>query len=247
MTITNIVGHRGARNLWPENSITGFRNVFDLAIEVVEFDVHLSDAGELLVIHDPTLERTTEGQGQVRALTPAARAELRLKDLEEGIPTLDDVLTVVTSKQGLQLLVEIKVDVDGQLYPGLPARVIEVLESYDCAGRCHLTSFDPATLEECRRLAPQIPRLLTVNNKSMAQIELARALQLADKIGFQMELLETEWDAITAKIPLEQLLVWAPNTREELEKWLGRGLGQIATDRPDLALAVRERLANVAS
>ena len=114
MTITNIVGHRGARNLWPENSITGFRNVFDLAIEVVEFDVHLSDAGELLVIHDPTLERTTEGQGQVRALTPAARAELRLKDLEEGIPTLDDVLTVVTSKQGLQLLVEIKVDVDGE-------------------------------------------------------------------------------------------------------------------------------------
>jgi len=60
MTITNIVGHRGARNLWPENSITGFRNVFDLAIEVVEFDVHLSDAGELLVIHDPTLERTTD-------------------------------------------------------------------------------------------------------------------------------------------------------------------------------------------
>ena len=68
--MTLITGHRGARNLWPENSLQGFRNVLELGVDAVEFDVHVTDAGELLVIHDATLERTTDGHGAVRALTP---------------------------------------------------------------------------------------------------------------------------------------------------------------------------------
>ena len=47
--MTKIVGHRGARNIWPENSLTGFRNVLALNVDAVEFDVHLTDAGELVV------------------------------------------------------------------------------------------------------------------------------------------------------------------------------------------------------
>jgi ABC-type molybdate transport system permease subunit len=60
-----IIGHRGARNLWPENSLDGFRRTRALGIEGVEFDVHIARDGELVVIHDPTLERTTEGTGRV--------------------------------------------------------------------------------------------------------------------------------------------------------------------------------------
>ena len=64
--MTKITGHRGARNLWPENSMTGFRNVLDLGVDAIEFDVHLTDAGELVVIHDATLDRTTDRTGPVR-------------------------------------------------------------------------------------------------------------------------------------------------------------------------------------
>ncbi len=93
--MTFITGHRGGRNLWPENSLEGFRNVLDLGVDAVEFDVHLTDAGELVVIHDATLERTTEGQGPVRGLTPEARSSTRLRDSDETVPTLADVLEVL--------------------------------------------------------------------------------------------------------------------------------------------------------
>ena len=51
-----IIGHRGARNLWPENSLDGFERTRALGIEGVEFDVHIARDGELVVIHDPTLD-----------------------------------------------------------------------------------------------------------------------------------------------------------------------------------------------
>src|SRR5690606_8940203 len=92
LLMTQIIGHRGARNLWPENSLAGFRNVLALDVDAVELDVHLTESGELVVIHDATLDRTAEGTGPVRLLTPEARIRTRLKDSTETIPTLADVL-----------------------------------------------------------------------------------------------------------------------------------------------------------
>ena len=80
-----IIGHRGARNLWPENSLEGFERTRDLGVDAVEFDVHLARDGELVVIHDPSLERTTKGRGRSptgprpslprpRCVMPVARA-----------------------------------------------------------------------------------------------------------------------------------------------------------------------------
>jgi len=116
--MTLITGHRGARNLWPENSPTGFRNVLALDVDAVEFDVHLTDAGELLVIHDATLDRTVEASGPVRALTPEARASHRLKDSQDVIPTLGEVLAILAPAKTKALHVEIKSGPDRNPYPG---------------------------------------------------------------------------------------------------------------------------------
>ena len=115
--MTLITGHRGARNLWPENSLAGFRNVLALDVDAVEFDVHLTDAGELVVIHDATLERTAESEGAVRALTPETRAQIRLKGTDETIPTLADVLAVLAPAADIKLHVEIKSDADRRPIP----------------------------------------------------------------------------------------------------------------------------------
>ncbi len=90
--MTKIIGHRGARNLWPENSLTGFRNALRLGVDAIEFDVHLTDSGELLVIHDAALDRTVHATGPVRRLSPEGRLATRLRDTDESIPTLSDVL-----------------------------------------------------------------------------------------------------------------------------------------------------------
>src|SRR6185295_2509182 len=104
-----IIGHRGARDLWPENSLDGFQRTRALGIEGVEFDVHLARDGELVVIHDLTLERTTERHGG-----------------GAGIPTLDQVLDVFTGSD-IELHIEIKTDASGKLYPGLEKRLVDVI------------------------------------------------------------------------------------------------------------------------
>src|SRR5262249_3493461 len=94
-----IAPHRGGALLWPANSLLAFRSAGGLGADFLEFDVHLSKDGEVIVIHDPTLDRTTTGTGPIRERTLAELKTLRLKDragavTEEPIPTLDDVVVV---------------------------------------------------------------------------------------------------------------------------------------------------------
>ena len=91
--MTRIIGHRGARNLWAENSLGGFRRTAQLGVDAVELDLHLSQDGEIVVIHDPLLERTTNGHGPVSDHSLEALTRLRLRDtIDETIPTLAQVL-----------------------------------------------------------------------------------------------------------------------------------------------------------
>ena len=238
-----IIGHRGARSLWPENSLGGFRKLLDLPVEGVEFDVHLTDAGELLVIHDPTLERTTGGSGRVQALTPADRRALTLTGTDgEVIPTLDEVLEIFAGT-ALELHVELKRDAEARIYPGMAAAVIERIAAHDVGARTVLTSFDVAELESVRALAPQLRTLLSLNHKSAEpdapQAALQRAEQAADLVAIQMAYLDEHWELASRLMPLDRLGAWVPNSEAELGCWLNRGLRQVTTDRPDLAPAAR--------
>jgi len=245
--MTLITGHRGARNLWPENSLQGFRNVLELGVDAVEFDVHLTDAGELVVIHDATLERTTEGQGPVRALTPEARLDVRLKDSDETIPTLSDVLAVLAAADGLPLHVEIKSDETGTPYPGIVEKVAAELAAQGLADRSYLTSFDVSVLEECRRVAPDIARLVSVNAAwAEKQGGLKRFIEqvegLVEIVAIHHELMEAEWDLISGLLPLHRLCVWTLNDEALIGKWLARGIGHLTSDSPDLALDLRGKI-----
>lgn len=246
--MTLIKGHRGARNLWPENSLTGFRNVLELAVDGVEFDVHLTDAGELLVIHDATLERTTDGEGPVRALTPEGRLAVRLKDSDEAIPTLSEVLDVLAAAENLPLHVEIKSDETGTPYPGIVAKVAAELDRRGLAHRSHLTSFDLSVLEECRRQVPDIARLVSVNaawaeRHGGLKTFIEKVEGLVEIVAIHHELLEAEWELVTALLPLERLCVWTLNDEALIAKWLERGIGHLTSDNPDLALGLRTRMA----
>ncbi|MBS0523837.1 MAG: glycerophosphodiester phosphodiesterase, partial [Proteobacteria bacterium] len=161
-----IIGHRGARNLWPENSLDGFERTRALGIEGVEFDVHVTFDGELVVIHDPTLERTTEGIGVVADCTAAELAETPLRDGGgAGVPTLDQVLDVFAGSS-IELHIEIKTDENSRPYPGLEQRLIDVIRTRKLEDMAILTSFRPRTLEIVRGIAPTQRVLASVNRRS---------------------------------------------------------------------------------
>lgn len=143
--MTSICAHRGGALLWPENSLTAFRQALALAIEEVECDVHLSADGVVHVHHDATLDRTTEGHGPIAHRTAAELAVTRVRGLEEGIPTLAALLELVVAS-GKLLRLEVKPDHENRHVPALLAATRADLAR--SPARIRLMSFQPATLAQ---------------------------------------------------------------------------------------------------
>lgn len=245
-----IIGHRGARNLWPENSLDGFERTRALGIEGVEFDVHIARDGELVVIHDPTLERTTEGQGPVADRTAAELAATRLRDGGSGVPTLEQVLDVFAGSE-IELHIEIKTDANGRRYPGLEQRLVDVIARRRLHDTAILTCFAPRALEIVRGIAPKQRVLASVNQRSAdAMGGLDKALDRFAAmegclVAVEKGLLAEKLDVCLARFGSDRLGVWVPNEADDLAHWLAQPVRQITTDRPDIALqqrALRSRL-----
>ena len=166
MAAPRIAAHRGGAALWPENSLAAFAGALALGVDFLEFDVHQSADGEVVVIHDATLERTTEGTGAVGDQSAATLRRLRLRDrngalTDERVPLLDDVLALA-SRAGAELLLEVKGpafsvrygrDAAGQLaiipgavYEGLEARVLARLRASGMTERTNVMAFNPAVI-----------------------------------------------------------------------------------------------------
>jgi glycerophosphoryl diester phosphodiesterase len=246
-----IIAHRGARNLWAENSLGGFQKTAELGVDAVELDLHLSSDGEIMVIHDPLLDRTTDGHGPVSDMTLEALTRVRLRDtLDETIPTLAQVLDIF-EPTGLALDLEMKLDARGRPYPGLVEKTAALVEVRGMVDRVRLTCFVPEVLEEIRARAGRFRRLASLDRRSAEMLggpdrAIQRFLDLDCTIAIERTLLELAFDACHGAIGTERLAVWVPNTPGELDYWLRKPVGQLTSDRPDLALSLRQRIVSAA-
>jgi len=143
-------GHRGARGHEPENTLRSVRKALELGADGVEVDVHFVD-GQLMVIHDDTLQRTTNGRGSLAGKT---FSELRALDAGSGerIPTLSEVFDTVNRRA------VINVELKG---PHTAAPVVALIDDYvrHRGWRCEdflLSSFDHERISEARQLRPKI-------------------------------------------------------------------------------------------
>lgn len=228
------VGHRGARGHAPENTFASFNRGVELGASVVETDVHLSRDGEVVVIHDHTVDRTTDGHGFVKDMTVA-----ELKKLDAGswydarfagerIPTLRELLE--WARHRIPLALEIK---NGPIYyPGIAGQVIRLLREYDMAGQAILISFDHFVLREAKMLAPEIATGILYAARlidAVAAAQAAGAVAVHPQYAFVTpDLVESAHRAGIAVSP------WCPNDVESL-RWLDRmGVDSIGTDYPDL-------------
>ncbi|HWV36457.1 MAG TPA: glycerophosphodiester phosphodiesterase family protein, partial [Thermomicrobiales bacterium] len=156
-----IVGHRGAKGEAPENTLPGFLHARALGLNAVEFDVHLSNDHELVVIHDNTIDRTTNGTGPVANFTAAELAALDARaafpDWPDiiGVPRLDQVLDIVDDMPLIQI--EIKTDTPDRLEE-VVAGVLQHVDKRGIGQQALITSFDAVAVEICGRLAPDQAR-----------------------------------------------------------------------------------------
>lgn len=139
----------------PENSRAAIRAAIEAGY-AIEIDVQLSSDGQAMVFHDDDLDRLTEATGPVRARSAAELGEIPLRDGDEGIPSLPEVLKIVDGL--VPLLIEIK-DQDGALGEDvgpLEEAVARDLRGYD--GPVAVMSFNPHSMAAMKRLAPEVPR-----------------------------------------------------------------------------------------
>jgi glycerophosphoryl diester phosphodiesterase len=244
-----IIGHRGARNLWPENSLDGFHRTLALGVDGVELDVHLSRDGELVVIHDPTLERTTEGAGAVHDRTAAELAATTLRDAGgAGVPDLDAVLDIFRDST-VELHLEIKTDIAGRAYAGLEARLLEAIARHGLRQQAIVSCFVPEVLQTVRRIDPSQRVLASLDRRSAELLGgIAPALDRFAAIdgclvAVEKGLLSATLDLCLARLGHVRLGAWVPNDPDDIAYWLRQPVRQITTDRPDLAIAVRRAVA----
>jgi glycerophosphoryl diester phosphodiesterase len=126
-----IMGHRGAAALEPENTLLSITRAIEIGVDAVEIDVHLSNDNEIVVIHDSTLERTTNGKGPVSSYT---LEELKKLDAGKGetIPTLQEVVDLIAGK--VTLVVELK-------EKGAEKGVVELIKKNELHEAVYVISF----------------------------------------------------------------------------------------------------------
>jgi len=153
-----IIAHRGASGIAPENTLAAIDLAMQSQAEIIEIDVHLTKDGKIVVIHDKSVDRTTNGTGLISELT---LGEIRALDAGswysesfagEKIPLLSEVMDMVVGRK--KLLIEIKSGVKD--YPGIDRKVVEVIKEYDALDWCIVQSFDDKTLMEINRQWPEV-------------------------------------------------------------------------------------------
>ncbi|MDH6228349.1 MULTISPECIES: glycerophosphodiester phosphodiesterase [Streptomyces] len=214
------IGHRGLMGVEPENTLRSFVAAEKAGLDLIELDLHLSKDGALVVMHDATVDRTTDGTGPVADRT---LAELRTLDAGSGerIPVFEEVLDAVTAP----LQAEIKDVAAAQ-------RLAEVMRERALVERVEVISFHAEAIEEIARLVPGVRTALVAGRYDAEIVERAvRAGARTMSLNIRRLTLETMERARRAEL---RVLAWTVNTPEQLRLAHAFGLDGVVTDRPEI-------------
>ena len=234
-----IIAHRGASGHAPENTLAAFERAVQLGAGFIETDLHLTRDARFVAIHDRTLERTTNGRGEVRDFT---LAELRELDAglwydrqfsDQRIPTLEEILAFAR-KHDVVFYFEIKYEAAWGMHHGLVA----ALQPADTAARSIVLSFDPETLLTLRRLDAAVMTGLLTDEARPDMIRAAidvGARQLCPR--FELATQELVEQAHRSDL---HVVTWTVNDAEKMRAAMDAGVDGIMTDLPDRLRAVIE-------
>lgn len=242
--MTDIASHRGGALLWPENSRIAFENTAKLPVEQVEFDVHPTRDDKLVVIHDDTLDRTTDGTGPVAARDWDELSKITLKGTGgQRMLLLDEVIEIFRPTP-IVLRLEIKCGPDRVPYPGHPGNVMAALARARVLERSVVTSFQLGTVVEAAAHGQPMRRVWLVLPQVQVDLGLPRIIATAMQsgvpmLGLRQNMLNAEVVATVRKAGLG-VGGWACNDAAAIARLLELNVDVFTTDRPDLALAQRK-------
>lgn len=238
----SIISHRGGALLWPENSRIACEQTVALGCGQLQVDVHLSRDGEVVVIHDATLDRTTDGAGPVAARSWDELRRLRLKDTpEQSILLLREVIGIL-APSAVTLRLEIKQDASGHPYDRFAEHVDAVLRGKDFIDRTIVTGFHPDALQNFAAASPGRRLAWLVDGATLGRIGVPSVIEQATRFGFPT--VGLRWSLVDqAAIEAIRasglaLCLFGCNDLAGIEAAVALGADEIMTDRPDLAMQI---------
>jgi glycerophosphoryl diester phosphodiesterase len=242
-----VIAHRGFSGIAPENTLTAFKKAIDVGADMIELDVLLSKDGELVVIHDKTVNRTTNGKGKVCDFTLN-----ELKKLDAGgwfknhftgekIPSLEEVLDLAKNK--ILLNIEIKKDAyDPQNKKGgVEEKTVKLVEKYNMNSQVLVSSFNPLIVKRVKEFAPDISTAILYRygiNKKLIKVF----------NNLNVDAINPGKRFFTKKATVEvhqsdlKINIYTINQKREMKKFIKMGVDGIITNYPDRLFEVMDEL-----
>lgn len=236
-----VLGHRGALGHAPENTMASFELGWELGADMLELDIHLSRDGELVVMHDGDVSRTTDGDGRIKDMTLA-----EIKKLDAGItfdprfkgqrvPTLPEVLSWAQGR--IPLVVEIKGDPHPA--PGIEEKLLAAVEEYGMMDEVMIISFHHPVVKRVKEITPEAATGILYTGRLADPVGAAEAA-LADS-------LRPHW-AYWTREEVEEVHnagliahAWNADGEELMEYLVGLGVDSIGSNYPDRLRAYLDR------
>ncbi|WP_431801068.1 glycerophosphodiester phosphodiesterase [Halobacillus andaensis] len=233
------IAHRGASGYAPENTMAAFDKAFNMKADMFEIDVQMSKDGELVVIHDTTVDRTTDGTGKVGDLTYDELQQLDAGSFfgeefaGEKIPTLGEVLDEYKGKIGI--LIEMK---SPSLYPGIEEKIAEELKKRNLDkpnnDKIIVQSFEHNSVQAFHSILPDVPVgvLLSYSGDGISNEQMIEFSSYAEYVNPNMAMIDTELVERIHEYGM-QTHPWTVRDQESADYLLEAGADGIITDYPD--------------
>jgi glycerophosphoryl diester phosphodiesterase len=232
-----VIAHRGASAYAPENTLTAFIKAVEMKADAVELDAKLLQDGSIIILHDTTLDRTTNGTGsvyrysfdEIKDLDAGSHFSAQFSD--ESIPSLGSIFERI----GGEILINVELTNYAKPWDHLPFEVIQLVRRNQLKKRVLLSSFNPWALIVAKRFDPEIPRALLVH-PGEAKIIRALLRKVVDHRAYHPHRsLVSEKMMIDARKNEKMVNVWTVNDRVNMMELLKLGVDGIITDFPDIA------------
>ena len=234
------IAHRGASGYAPENTMAAFDKALEMKADYIEIDVQLSKDGEVVLMHDGMIDRTTDGSGSVDDYTLE-----ELKQLDAGswfgpqfageqIPTLEEVLDTYRGKIGI--LIEIK---NAAQHPGIEEKVAAALEKRNMDkpnnGKIIVQSFDHGSIAHFNALLPNVDTgvLVGYNAEGISDAQLAQFATYADYVNPNHQMADTDLVSRIHDYGM-QIAPYTINDQSRINELMEYGVDGIISDYPDL-------------
>lgn len=237
------IAHRGASKLAPQNTLTAFEKAVEVGADGIEFDVRFCADGVPVVIHDATVDATTDGTGRVERLTLA-----QLKELDAGssygpafagerIPTLAEVMETVEGNT----LLNIELKGGSPFDCGLEQAVVDVIKHHGREGDVLISSFNPFALRRLQQIAPSVPTGLLYLRPAWPTLSLASLVMPRRTAALHPHrALVDERHVRWARARNSRVYVWTVDDPADMSRFIELQVDGIITNAPGLLQEVLE-------